>query len=84
MILTLRKAKEDDCDLLYRWANDPKVRKNSFNKEKIDYEEHKKWFENKLNSDKSYMFILKDEVPLGQIRIDIEDNIGFYQFVCHR
>ena len=40
----LRAANSDDTDLLYRWANDPVVRKNSFNTDRILYENHVMWF----------------------------------------
>ena len=36
--LILREAKKDDVELLFKWANDPVVRKNSFNESLIAYE----------------------------------------------
>ena len=41
--LYLRTADENDMDLLFQWANDPDVRKNSFHSEPISYETHKKY-----------------------------------------
>ena len=35
--LQLRRAKPQDMDLLYRWANDYTVRANAFHTEKIPY-----------------------------------------------
>ena len=40
----LRKATIEDRDLLFQWANDPLVRKNSFSTAEIAYEEHVDWY----------------------------------------
>lgn len=73
----LKKVTYKDCELLFQWVNDNEVRKNSFNVEKIQYEDHVKWFKNKMDSHNQYMFILYDEEgPKGQIRVDIEENKG--------
>lgn len=81
MCLTLRDAKEEDIDLLYEWVNDLSVRKNSFQQNYISYQEHKKWFNKKINSSNSYIFIYqKNSIPIGQIRIDINNNVGIIDF----
>ena len=46
---SLRKVTEGDMGLLFKWANDPVVRKWSFNKQPITLEEHKCWFSEKYN-----------------------------------
>ena len=79
--LYLRKADESDMDLLFKWANDPTVRENSFNTETIPYEDHVKWF-NKVMEDESVLqFILMNEdTPVGQIRLNVdgeEAEIGY-------
>ena len=43
----LRVADWGDVDLLFSWANDKEVRKNSFSSEPICYEEHLAWFRKK-------------------------------------
>ena len=76
-----RAISYSDCDLLYEWANDKSVRKNAFNSDKIDYESHKKWFQNKLDSKKTLIYIiLKGNNPIGQIRIDIENDYGIIDY----
>ena len=39
----LRLAEMEDMDLLFTWANEEMVRKNSFSTRKITYEEHVIW-----------------------------------------
>lgn len=71
--MKLRTAVEKDCQLLFRWANDPKVRANSFDLKGISWEEHQKWFKKKMDKETCRMFILeKDANPIGEIRFDKE------------
>lgn len=77
----LRKATEEDIDLLFEWANDPVVRVNSFNIEPIPYEKHVKWFKKIMDDPNVLQFILMDEdIPVGQIRLNVngdEAEIGY-------
>lgn len=68
----LRAAKEEDVDLLFRWANDSEVRKNAFSTEEISYGEHLSWYKELLSRAdcKQYIYIYND-VPIGQIRLTI-------------
>ena len=77
----LGEANINHCDILFNWANDEEVRGNSFNKEKIKYEDHYKWFNNKLESKGSYIFIAYiEDVPIGQIRLDLQENNGIISY----
>lgn len=81
MIIELRPATMDDCLLLFQWANDSEVRKNSFHSEEIKLAEHEAWFNNKLNSEYSKILIACDQEKLiGQLRLDIEENIGYISY----
>lgn len=74
-MIYLRKADATDVDLLFEWANEPEVRKNSFNSELIDYSVHTKWFNKVLSSDNIEQFILMDDdTAVGQIRININED----------
>lgn len=66
----LRRAMKSDMDLLFQWANDKEVRKNSFQTKEITYEEHRKWFMDMLNRKdvKQYIYMLEEE-SVGQVRI---------------
>ncbi len=67
----LRKISKNDCKLLFLWANDPAVRINSIRKELISWETHLKWFNEKISSLDSKIFILEfQEMAIGQIRFD--------------
>lgn len=79
--LHLRTAKISDLDLLYKWANDSDVRKNSFNSNFIPYENHVIWFNKMMENPSVLQYILEyDSLPVGQIRLNVnEDNaeIGY-------
>lgn len=73
--LKMREAQEQDVDCYFRWANDTSVRQNSFNPDPIVFENHLKWFQKKLVSDRAQLYIF--EVlgkPVGQFRIDKVEN----------
>ena len=69
--LEFREATHEDVTLYFNWANDPLVRSSSFNEKQIDLEDHKKWFQEKLNSRESTLLVaFKHGKPIGQIRFD--------------
>ena len=73
MKVYLRDVTEQDRDLLFQWANDKDVRKNSFSTEKIAYEEHCRWFDKMMQNENCIQWILQaDDEPVGQIRVSIE------------
>lgn len=77
----LREADKNDRDLLFKWANDPVVRSNSFNTAPIPYENHVKWFNKMMDDSTVLQFILMDDdTPVGQIRLNVdgeEAGIGY-------
>lgn len=81
MCFILRAIREEDCDLLFEWINDTEVRQAAFNSDTILYEDHRKWFYNKLGSSLTHMFIIcVRENPVGQIRIDMGNNEGVLDY----
>jgi len=68
----LRFAEYGDLEDLFRWRNDKDTRKASFNSNKIDIEEHAKWFKKSLLNPEGNIFIICDKNcnKLGQIRFD--------------
>lgn len=66
-----RTASINDADLYFQWANDDVVRQNSFEQNKISYEEHVKWFKSKLASPDCFFYLFtKNNLPVGQVRIE--------------
>lgn len=76
--MRLRRADQSDCELLWKWANDPLTRSMSFNSNYIDWDEHKTWFATKLSDAKClfYMALTESGEPFGQIRFDIDGDFG--------
>ena len=71
--LYLRAAEASDMMLLYRWVNDPIVRKSAFQSKAISLKEHKAWFHNALQNPNVQIFILMDgEEAVGQVRLTVE------------
>ena len=70
----LSRAREDDCELLYLWANEPSVREASFNSDPIGWYEHRQWFRGKIEDPSCTIFIAADqsEQPLGMARFEIK------------
>jgi RimJ/RimL family protein N-acetyltransferase len=67
----LVEATKGDCQLLYRWTNEVEVRRNSFNTNKVSYEDHINWFMNKLNSKDTFIYIFKNKKEsIGVIRLE--------------
>lgn len=74
----IRKAQMDDLMTYYDWANEPEVRKLSINSEAIPLEIHRHWFQKKMTSDDSFLYVfLKDGEAIGQIRFDRTEDDYF-------
>lgn len=73
--LDIRKVQKKDMEFVFNLSNEPLVRENSFNSNLINFEDHKKWFENQLKNN-SLFFILENEnkEAIGQIRFNKEGD----------
>jgi len=81
MKVVLKKAQKSDCKLLFDWANDEDVRNNAFNPKKIEYAEHLKWFNQKIEDKNVSIFIVYlEDKPVGQIRIEKKNKIGVISY----
>lgn len=74
--LKLRPIVFDDRENLFDWRNDYLTRKNSLNEEMVKWEKHCQWFERTLASQDLFFMLEDDGVPVGQVRIDVEDGVG--------
>lgn len=80
----LRYAIYEDMELLFEWANDKEVRRNSFSSHSIAYDEHRDWYERLLQRTdaKQYIF-LHSENAVGQIRVETQGDIGMISYsIC--
>ena len=70
--LQLRKAQAADSSFFLKWANEPYVRAMSFHPEPIPEQRHIQWFQAKLTSMESVLWVAENTygVPVGQIRFD--------------
>jgi ribosomal protein S18 acetylase RimI-like enzyme len=83
--ITLRKAEINDCKKIFFLFNDPEVRKNSLNQNKIDYKKHKEWFSKKI-IDRNYLILIAESagVFVGQVRFDINGNEALTSVSLHK
>ena len=74
---SIRPVQKQDCELLWYWANDPKVRENAYDSDPIPWEDHKEWFEKKLESASSKIYVAEVGAdPIGQIRFDAKESLA--------
>ena len=67
----LRPARESDRLLLWQWANDATVRRNSFHGGTIDWQAHEEWCAVKFASADCRIWIMQvGPLPVGQIRYE--------------
>lgn len=77
-MLTFRFANYGDAGVYFKWVNDELVRQYSYNNAKISYEDHLKWFEEKLQSNRVFLYLFSNELgePVGQVRIEIKKEVN--------
>lgn len=68
----INKAQIEDMEDVFNLSNDEIVRENSFNREKIDWQNHKNWFKNKINDESCVFYIIRDvnKKLIAQVRFD--------------
>ena len=71
--LTIRPAASADCELLWKWRNDPEVRAASFNSDMIEWAVHQRWFDARMADSQCTILIACDESgeAIGQVRFDL-------------
>lgn len=73
--ITLRPARADDAERLFRWRNDPLIVALSSSQSTVQWPEHVEWFANALRSPERRIFIIEDEAEaIGQARFDRRDR----------
>lgn len=74
----IRRATVEDIHTVFDLSNDALVRRNSIHPRPIQWEEHQRWFAEKVKSRSCEFYIVesKDDVFMAQVRIEqVEENI---------
>jgi UDP-2,4-diacetamido-2,4,6-trideoxy-beta-L-altropyranose hydrolase len=74
--LNLRLARPSDCRLLFEWATDPESRAASFHSDSISWEDHNRWFAERLQDSHSVIYIGECATgePVGLVRFQMKDE----------
>ena len=73
----VRLARSDDCVEFFNWANDPVVREQSLTTSTIQWEDHKKWFTEKISSASCEMYVMEASgLPVGQVRFEKSGDVA--------
>jgi UDP-2,4-diacetamido-2,4,6-trideoxy-beta-L-altropyranose hydrolase len=74
--VSLRRVAQEDCTLLWQWANDPATRSWSFCSDPIPWNDHVRWFQSKCGKTENLWYLACDAAsrPVGQVRIDLESE----------
>jgi UDP-2,4-diacetamido-2,4,6-trideoxy-beta-L-altropyranose hydrolase len=74
--LNLRSARPSDCHVLFEWATDPVSRGASFHADAISWENHQRWFAERLQDPHSVIYIGERATgePVGLVRFQIKDD----------
>jgi UDP-2,4-diacetamido-2,4,6-trideoxy-beta-L-altropyranose hydrolase len=72
--LIVRLARESDCRLLFAWADDPVARAASFHPAAISWEDHVRWFTERLQDPQSVIYIGENTTgeAVGVVRFQIK------------
>lgn len=73
--ITLRQAREDDCDAVWAWRNDERTRSHSLDPAPVPLDQHRRWFSSSLAN--PARTILIGEIagePVGVLRYDRVDE----------
>lgn len=74
-MILFRRAEKKDLEFLFNLRNEEAVKAASFNSNPVSLAEHREWFEKKLNSDDSFIFIAEfDGRLIAQVRFDLNDD----------
>lgn len=76
--MKIRRANEKDCEFIFEWIQSPEVRAAGFSDDKIEWEEHKQWFQNRLADEETAMYMAElnsFQNPIGHVRFEVENSI---------
>ncbi len=73
-LIDLVTVKKEDVEKIFKWRNEPVVRKYSRDSSEINFDDHKKWFDRVLQSDKK--ILLKGIISNNEIGVLRFDFMG--------
>lgn len=82
--LNIRLANINDMKNVFELSNDDVVRKNSIHKEKIEWENHVNWFENRIKNNFFYIIETLNNNFIAQVRIDQGDENTISISICEK
>lgn len=68
--MKVRLANAGDVNRVYRWANEPEVRRWSLSQDPITWKDHQRWFSSVLADPACVLFIGEMEGPVGSVRFE--------------
>ena len=71
--IKLRPVLSEDCERVWKWANDSSVRAVSFSEAFIPWDEHIRWFQERMGRPYFYIALNQNDFPIGQVRFDHQD-----------
>jgi UDP-2,4-diacetamido-2,4,6-trideoxy-beta-L-altropyranose hydrolase len=74
-MFTFRPAREEDCRMIFEWANEEGAREASFSTAPIPWENHEAWFPEKLRDPNCFFYLAlnKEQAPIAVVRFDCQD-----------
>jgi len=75
-IINLTKAEITDINDIFEWRNHPDIRKNFFDSEVITWNDHEKWFNEKLKDQDTTIYVAYHiENKIGSIRFEANEYV---------
>ena len=73
--ISFRNAAKEDVMLVYKWSNDPLVRKNSYSSAAISLADHKQWYLERITSASTYFYIVEvNGIAAGLVRYEVKEE----------
>ncbi len=73
--IQIRLAEAKDAHAIFQWRNHPWVKNHSGNKQEIDWDEHRQWFEQRLLKNSGPILIGEiNDKAVGVVRFDISND----------
>ena len=74
--VTLRRANDSDCEMIWHWRNDPEVRSVALNQEPLAWTTLTDWFYHTQEDPNHQVWIVENAInqPIGEVSFEIDDR----------